>query len=251
MQSSRPRTLVMISDVTDVAVNELRAAVQRSSTVDLSIEPSVMVHPFSPLNAAFHLRLLVDSYPSDSIFLIVVNAERRRPERLAVQLATGQTVLTANTGSLSWTASDLGVSEAVELFDAGWLPFGGKQVYAPLCGQIAQGVPIGRLGNPFPVSSLTELTIPDGTVVHVDNFGLIKFKGPIPPIDIGDSAIMTVDNHEVVVKRVDRMMNEPTGSWTVYPGSSLGLPEVGRVRLNGAEELNIIPGSHLEFASID
>jgi predicted lysophospholipase L1 biosynthesis ABC-type transport system permease subunit len=42
-------------------------------------------------------------------------------------------------------------------------------------------------------------------------------------------------------------MSRDTGEWVIYPGSSLGLPELGKVRENGARELNAKIGDIITF----
>ncbi len=75
--------------------------------------------------------------------------------------------------------------------------------------------------------------------MHIDNFGLAKFTGTLPKSNDCDLFSVEVGNKKLVAIYAKRMMSRETGEWVIYPGSSLGLPELGMVRNNGARKLGL------------
>jgi len=97
---------------------------------------------------------------------------------------------------------------------------------------------LNLIGSKFDPNDLVKLDIPDGTIMHIDSFGLMKFKSVLPKINEGDKLTIEVSGSSFSAVYAKRMMSRETGEWVLYPGSSLGLPEIGKVRENGAIEIN-------------
>ena len=242
------RNIVFITDCSDVAYSELRAVTlneldKLTPGHSIEIEPVVVVKPFSLINGSFLLRLLAESYSDGTIFSVVLNPSKVRPERLI-----GRTKLKnfyfagANTGVFDWFLRDFGVSELYELNDPGFVSFGGKYVHAPAVARVASDVEFSKLGTPFSSNKLKELSIPIGTVLHVDNFGLIKLNTHLPELKDGAPVSIEVKHRKISAVYTKRMMSRGTGDWVVYEGSSFGLAELGMVRQNGALELGVKEG---------
>lgn len=247
------KTIVFVTDCVDVAYNELRAVVisqltQLDRCTEVEIEPVAPVKPFSIINGNFILRLLADVYPEGAIFSVVLNPMKERPARLFGKTKKKSFYfMGANTGVFEWFFRDFGIEELYELYDSGFLPFGGKYVHAPVVAQIASGQQLNLIGKKFDVSNLARLNISDGTIVHVDNFGLMKFTGVLPNLKEGDKLTVDVNGTPLSAVYATRMMSRETGEWVVYPGSSFGLPEIGKVRQNGANEIGAEVGDVVRF----
>jgi hypothetical protein len=52
--------------------------------------------------------------------------------------------------------------------------------------EITMGKPLNQLGHPFDIKNVVKLDIPDGAIVHIDNFGLMKFTGDLTGLNKGD-----------------------------------------------------------------
>jgi S-adenosylmethionine hydrolase len=247
------KRIVFITDCVDIAYNELRGTVlsqiyKACSGIDLEIEPVVSVKPFSLINGSFVLRLMAEAYPEDTIFSVVLNPVKERPARLIGKTKVKKFYfLGANTGVFDWFLKDFGLEELYEIHDPGFVPFGGKYVHAPAATHIASGGLLSLIGSKFDSSNLAKLDVPDGSILHVDNFGLMKFKGVLPQINEGDKLVIEVAGKSFSAVYVKRMMSRETGEWVVYPGSSLGLPELGKVRQNGALEINATVGDVIKI----
>lgn len=246
------KRIVFITDCIDVAYNELRGVMLNNIRGDeIIVEPVVPVVPFSIINGNFILRLMADAYPEGTIFSIILNPLKERPARLI-----GKTnkknfyFMGANTGVFTWFFQDFGIDKLYELGDPGFFPFGGKYVHAPAVAQIAIGKPFEEMGIPFDIEKVIKLDIPNGTIVHIDNFGLMKFTGNLTGYKEGDKLEVCLNKKVLRAVYARRMMSCETGEWTIYPGSSFDLPELGMVRSNGAKELNARIGDMVTFKKI-
>jgi len=242
------RRIVFITDCRDVAYNELRVATfneldKLNPDHSIEIEPVVAVKPFSLINGSFLLRLMAESYPDETVFSVILNPSKIRPERLIGRTKSKNFFFTGtNTGVFDWFLRDFGISELYELNDPGFVPFGGKCVHAPAVARIASGVEFLKLGIPFSADKLKKLDIFPGVVLHVDNFGLIKFNTTLPKLNEGQILSVRINGHSVSAVHTKRMMSRESGEWVVYTGSSLRLAELGKVRQNGAEEIGVKEG---------
>jgi S-adenosylmethionine hydrolase len=246
------KRIVFITDCADVAYNELRGVILDNIKNDeIIIEPVAPVSPFSIINGNFVLRLLADAYPEGTVFSVILNPSKERPARLIGKTKKkGIYFMGANTGVFTWFFRDFGIEELYELNDPGFFPFGGKYVHVPAVAQIAMGKPLNQLGCPFDVKNIVKLDIPDSTIVHIDNFGLMKFTSDLTGLNEGDKLEVCVNGKTLQAVYAKRMMSRETGEWVVYPGSSFGLPELGKVRQNGAKELNAKIGDIIIFKKI-
>ncbi len=246
------KRVVFITDCTDIAYNELRGVIlDNIKNEEIIIEPVVSVVPFSIINGNFALRLMAEAYPDGTVFSIILNPSKERPARLIGKTKKkGFYFMGANTGVFTWFFRDFGIEELYELNDPGFFPFGGKYVHAPAVAQIAMGKPLNKLGHLFGIEKVVKLDISEGTIVHIDNFGLMKFVGELTGLNEGDK--LKIDINETTLKAIyaKRMMSRETGEWVIYPGSSFGLPELGKVRENGAKELNTKIGDIITFKKI-
>jgi S-adenosylmethionine hydrolase len=243
------RSLVFVTDCVDIAANELRG-VMRSLVQDpsVSIEPVAGVLPFSILNGAFVLRLMAEAYPPGTVFSVILNPMQVRPERLVVRTKEKDlTILGANTGVFELVRRELGIKDAYQLKDPGFVSFGGKYVHAPAAAAVLNGEAVESLADPFSMDRIRSLEIPDGAIMHIDNFGLMKLFLKREGDAEGRPLRVRVRGHELQAIWSHRMMSNPTGTWCVYPGSSFGYAELGCVRMDGAAQLGAKVGDVVEI----
>lgn len=243
------KRIVFITDCTDIAYNELRGVILDNLKSDeVIVEPVVPVAPFSIINGNFVLRLMAEAYPKGTIFSVILNPSKERPARLIGKTKKKDIYfMGANTGVFTWLFRDFGVEELYELNDPGFFPFGGKYVHAPAVAQIATGKSLKDMGHPFDIGKIIKIDIAEGTIVHIDNFGLMKFTGELAGLKDRDKLEVNVNGKTLKAVYSKRMMSQETGEWVIYPGSSFGLPEFGKVRENGAKELNVKIGDIITF----
>lgn len=248
------RNVVFITDCTDIAAAEIRASFLSNLSIpleEINLEPIVPVSPFSIINANFVLRLMAEQYPEGSIFSVIVNPLKERTERIAgVTKLRNQFFFSTNTGAVSWLINDFGCDDFIEIKDPGFIPFGGKYVHAPAVSRFVSGKLLNEIGNPFPSEKIRTINIAEGMIVHIDNFGLIKFNSILPESKNGDIYEVTLGQQTFKMVYSNRMMNNDDETWVIYPGSSMRLAEIGQVRRNGLSILNPKIGDIIRYKKL-
>lgn len=252
------RHLVIVTDCVDIAANELRAQLLSAAGNEPSfaVEPFVPVLPaFSIVNGNFALRLIADGYPDGTVFMVTLSPEKERPSSIVGRCAERDlTFLGRNTGVFDWITRDFGCRELYTLdhwYDASaadYRAFPGKYVTAPLAAQIAGGAPLAEVGKPADPELIRRPEIAPGTIVHIDNFGLMKFAGEDWDLEPGQRYEVTLNDRRIEAVCGHRMMSFDDGEWVLYRGSSLSLMELGRTRRTGAFDIGAQVGDVLEIA---
>lgn len=237
--------IVIVSDCTDVAFSEIRLLILHyldKYNTDAKIEPIVSVIPFSLIQASFLIRLIA-SYPIHNFIIFsVVNPIEAEPDRIiGITNSGGITFVGRDNGQFSWLTNDLGCKKVYELNKKEFVPFGGKNVYPEIIAKFLSGDKISEFSVERKSPYVNQLHIPEGTIVHIDNFGLMKLKYSVEwlkELDLmeGDNIKVYLNGeYKVTATFCYRIMSYPDRTWTLYQGSSLyGLPEIGLVREHGA-----------------
>lgn len=253
------KRIVIVTDCVDIAANELRASIlnEIENFKDIEIEPFVPVQEFSVINCNFALRLMADIYPPGTLFSVIFNPSKERPKSLIGRTKNKDLIFMGrNTGAFDWLTRDFGCKE---LYDASslftnlnkqFLSFSGKLVTAPTIAKIAHGENIKNLGTPINFDEITRLNIADYTIVHIDNFGMMKFTGDIGDTEEDTNYEVEINNTKINAVFCRRMMSKETGSWVIFPGSSFGLFELGKVRENGALSIEAKIGDIIKFKEL-
>jgi S-adenosylmethionine hydrolase len=147
------------------------------------------VAPQDIAEGAYLLRSAYRYFPPHTVFLAVVDpgvGTARRP--VAIQTAQGVYV-GADNGIFAPTLAEIGQWTAVELQAPGPLSatFHGRDLFAPLAAELANGRPLTSLGLPIKsLSSAAPLRLDrigpatlEGDVIHLDHFGnIVTSLGP-------------------------------------------------------------------------
>ena len=248
--------VIIITDCKDVAFNEMKWIILREcrgmgyENVEIELVP---IEEFSIINAAFLTQLIAEQCLQGTVLSIVINPQKHRSARIFGKLPNGVLFFGANTGALTWLIEGTGAQEIYEIHDPGFVSFGGKYVHAPNVAKLVAEVPFETFGKQFPRESLAKLDVPDGTIVHIDNFGLMKIKGA--PLVYDDGVKFKIfKNGTYVLDAVfaKRMMSLDDKAWVLYSGSSLNaLPELGSVRhKDGYREIGARVGDVITWEKI-
>ncbi len=253
------RYIVCVTDCTDIAANEIRASLipfMRERN-DMVVEPIVPIEPFSVINANFALRLMAEDYPEGTIFSVIFNPMKERPASLIGKTEKKSFIFMGrNTGIFDWLTRDFGCKELYDAerqfinFQSHFVSFSGKYVTTPTIGKMAMGTPLRKLGAPFPKEKIERLNLSDGTIVHIDNFGLMKFTGGIGDPKENDKYRVTINDKRFTATYERRMMNRNTGEWVLFPGSSFGLFELGMVRKDGTKLMKFNVGDVIKLKKL-
>lgn len=247
------RKVVVLTDCVDVAWQEIRGSIySNSKDYDVQIEPVVPVDSYSIVNVNFLVKLIAEIYPEGTIICVIVNPLKIRTERIVGVTERKNIIFEGtNTGAFGWLVDDFGCKELYELFDPGFVPFGGKYVHAPAVGKLASGIEPKELGNSFDIAKLRHVEMPEGTVMHVDNFGNLKlFHRFKEGTKDGDNYVININDLEMPVIYNTRMMARDDGEIIIYPGSSFGFTEIGTVRGNFAQEYNVKNGDLVKIRKL-
>jgi S-adenosylmethionine hydrolase len=176
--------------------------------------------------------------------MVILNPSQKRPKRIFGKIADDVYFEGADTGTLNWLFNDFGIESLYEIKEDKFYPFGGKYVHSPTVAKMVSGIPFEEYGVEIDKKILNDFCIKEGSVVHIDNFGLIKIKSSLTNYSEGTKFQIFINGKKSVIAIMSkRMMNHDDGTWVLYPGSSLGLPELGKVRCkDGARELNVKVG---------
>jgi len=184
MDEKKIKHVVIITDCKDVAFNELRRQILsecgKLGNSYTEVEPLVPAEEFSIINGAFIVRLMAEHYKRDVLFMLILNPCKQRSKRIFGKLLNGVYFEGADTGTLNWLFKDFGIQSLYEIKERKFYPFGGKYVHSPTVAKIASGIPFEEYGEIISKDELCDFTIPNGTVVHIDNFGIMKIKDEFP-----------------------------------------------------------------------
>ena len=252
------KNLVVFTDCSDVAFSEIYGSLKvlfQSSGISCDIEPMVKVENFSIINAAFLIRLMADIYSDNTVFLVIVNATRDNPLRIFGETKNGIVFIGNNSGYFSLLLKNFGIKKLYltkNNRDVDNRSFGGRNVQVPTAAKLLAGVSYDVLGDELDPCVLKELDLPEGTVVHIDNFGLVKIL-KICSNDIRTSSSVDVyvnGKYAVSAKFSKKMKTCNDGEWILFEGSSLTPPllELANVRNeNSAAALGVKIGDVITF----
>jgi S-adenosylmethionine hydrolase len=252
------RKVFIVSDCTDIAINEIRCSIYQHTSLDseFEIEPAINVEPFNLVHCSFQTRLIAEIAPPNSIIYVVCNPIQEQTERIiGLTSKSNLTFIGRNTGVFGWLTEDFGIKELLEINDPGFLPFGGKFIYPELIGKILSNSNISGETKNIEISKIRSTPIVESQILHIDNFGLLKINlfnifFSLNNIQLDDTVELEINGTKIEVVYTNRMMDKKTGTWTIYKVSSLnGLLEVGKVRENGNKELKAIVGDIIKINS--
>lgn len=241
------KRILVITDCTDIAAHELRATLvatlDKLKAKNVVVEPIVHVKEFSILHGSFSARLLAEAYnPKDLTIMAVVNPLNTlssKRARIAGRLNNGIHFVGANTGIFSWLIKDFELAEIVETDRTGlngknFISFGGKYIHAPIAAKVAMTGNIESVKlREFKEKDLTTFCYEPGSIVHIDNFGVLKImlKASQFEATLGQKFGVFHKRKKIAVATFCYSMKElADGELAIYKGSSLDLLELGTVR---------------------
>jgi len=181
MVQLKRRKVIIFTDCYDIAYNEIYQSLDRNlyelGMTNYRIDPFVAIPNFSIINAAFQIRLLGELYEPESLFLVIMNSQPNNPERIFGMTSNGIYFVGNNSGYFNWLLEDFGIHYLYKNHidrEKDNRSFGGKYVQVPTACKILLGQNMEELGAPYDAYLLNEYKISLGTVVHCDNFGLMK-----------------------------------------------------------------------------
>ncbi len=182
-------TLLTDYGAADTYVGQLKGAILGVSSTAILVDLTHAVPPQDVRTGAFLLWTAVKAFPPGSIHVAIVDPGVGSPRRaIAANCARGDLFVGPDNGLLAPAIDRLGGTiSVVELTNSQfWRPdvshtFHGRDIFGPVAGHLARGVPLEDLGTPgsdlqrpftLPPPRRTSQGI-EGEVVHLDGFGTL------------------------------------------------------------------------------
>jgi S-adenosylmethionine hydrolase len=191
----------------DTYVGQMKAALLAVAPTALLVDLTHAVPPQDVQVGAFLLAQAVEVFAAGTVHLAVVDpgvgSERRA---LAAQARRGDLFVGPDNGLLVPALERLGgLTMAVELRDPRYwrrgtpsTTFHGRDIFAPVAGHLASGVPLERFGPPVDPLSPFRLPRPDGLqgeVVYVDGYGNLVTN--LPASSLPDSYVVLMGDQRI------------------------------------------------------
>ncbi len=225
------------------AMKGVLAARTTAPVFDLSHE----IAPFDALEAGWFLRAAAPYWPSETVFVAVVDPGVGTPRRILALESAGQLLLAPDNGLLTFFRGDAYSVENEALFLAtGSTTFHGRDRFAPVAAAIANGLDLRELGPRVFDRVCLELAEPDyrcdtvtGAIVHIDRFG---------------NAVTNVEADKIVFPRfalragtatVARMSKTYEGEGAFLVVGSTGMIEISMAQASAAELLHLRRGDRV------
>jgi S-adenosyl-L-methionine hydrolase (adenosine-forming) len=190
-----PAIVTLLTDfgLVDTYVGQLKGALLSVAPAAALVDLSHQVPPQAVDVGAFLLWSAVEVFPAGSVHLAVVDPGVGSTRRaIAARAGRGDLFVGPDNGLLVPALERLGgVAAAVELTESRyWRPrpsttFHGRDLFGPVAGHLASGVPLAQLGHPVTPARPFVLPSPtvaadhvDGTVLHVDAYGTLVTSIP-------------------------------------------------------------------------
>ena len=278
-----PRTLQIITDITDASYNEMYAIIHsisdRLSAIPINIAPFTPVKEYSITHGAFLTRLMAKSYINPVVLYTNISPHPTHNTDVIGRTKKKDVIfIGANTGVFDWLVKDYGLAELVQITKRKPFIVDGELIYLPgekppknydkrfsnktehltfaahtILGSIASAVTVGMDFNMFGEekdrSFIVEHEIKKGEIVHIDNFGNAKIYGTI---DVTEGQRLLILKHGKSIAQglyiTGRMMSQPTGSYAIYPSTSLpNMIDMALIRGDACKSLKLNVGDILSF----
>jgi S-adenosylmethionine hydrolase len=171
-------TLTTDFGTTDFYVAAMKAALLRHCPDAHLIDVTHEIPAQDIVAGAFMLERAVASFDAGTIHLAVVDPGVGTNRQMLIAEVAGSTVVCPDNGLLTWTTRR---HKLGKVFSLDWRPeshsntFHGRDIMAPVAGQLAAGASPAQFGRPFESPKLLDLDLKtDGTagvIIHTDRYG--------------------------------------------------------------------------------
>ncbi len=202
------RTIALLTDFgyVDNYVGIMKGVIRSISPFADIIDINHGIEPGNIVSAAYQLESSFRYFPSNSIFLCVVDPGVGS-ERLPVAIeAAGKFFVAPDNGLLSYILNYEQVTSSVKLDKSNYLnsnisnTFHGRDIFAPVAALISQKKELIEIGQPISINELVKFDYSAhysdseaiGQVIHYDNFGNLITN--IKPSDDGQKKKRPKDN---------------------------------------------------------
>lgn len=187
---SKHRTVALLTDfgLQDQYVGAVKGVILSRAPQVSIVDISHNISPHNIQEAAFLLWSTYRYFPKGTIFVAIVDPEVGGKRKIICAKGGQYIFLAPDNGLLKYIFGELNVSTAVSVQEARFfLPqvsstFHGRDIFAPVCSHLANGVPLSRLGEEIRPETRAEFFLTfnrqkdkqlKGSIVYIDHFGNI------------------------------------------------------------------------------
>lgn len=197
------------------------------------------IAPYDVWGAAFFLRDVVEYWPAQTIFVVVVDPGVGTERRIVAIRDRGRVFVAPDNGVLHFIDGDARSVENESLFlPGGSTTFHGRDRFAPVVAAIANGMAVEEVGPRLDDRVTLEYSKPDkkrGTIVRIDRFGNAI-------TDIKRATVLQV--HEKVISRWSKTYS---GEGPFLVMGSSGCIEISVAQADAAALLQLRRGDRVEI----
>ena len=218
--------ITLLSDfgLADSYVAAMKAVLIRACPDSRLIDVTHQVPRHDVLCGTITLERAVDGFPPGTVHLAVVDPGVGSDRRLLIARVNQQLIVCPDNGLITWPWRMHGGGEPFELT---WRPrrmashtFHGRDILAPVAGELAAGTAIEELGQPIDDPILFDIAPANepnrqGRVIHVDHFGNATTNIPVEVL--GPKPQATVRVNRRTIGKLKKTY------WDVAPGKPLAL----------------------------
>lgn len=283
----KPWTVQIITDIADQSYNEMYAVMRgiahAMTKEKVEFAPLTTVSELSICHGAFLTRLMTKHYCSPVVIYTNVAPHQTFKTDLIAKIKGKDIILMgSNNGIYDWISRDFEfdyiskitidkpyVVNGQIIYLPGHKPpqnydlmfdketihrtFGAHVIYGPIAVGLALGISYKNFGEDMDTSFIIPLDIKQGEIVHIDNYGNIKIFGEL---DYKPGSKLKVYQNDELLAQADyitgRMMSSPTGTFVIYPSTSLPhMVDIALVRGNAAKRLDLKIGDVLRYELVN
>jgi S-adenosylmethionine hydrolase len=173
-------TLTTDFGTSDAYVALMKAAVLRNCDSALLIDITHHIPPQDILCGSITLERAVDGFPSGTVHLAVVDPGVGTDRRMLICRMNEQLIVCPDNGLITWSWRQHPGGQAYQLL---WRPqlapsntFHGRDIFAPVAGMLAAGLPLSELAKPIndpillPIAPMSQRQS-IGQIIHLDHYG--------------------------------------------------------------------------------
>ncbi len=243
----------------DHYVAAMKGVVLQIAPKSILVDVTHQIAPQNIIQAAFIIRQVWTSFPSDTIHVVVVDPAVGTPRRIVAVQYANQVVVCPDNGIVSFLQRDLPLEGLREVTNRGLFArsvsstFHGRDIIAPVAAHLSRGVRISEVGPQTDRLEMLDLPRPErlpdqsirGQVVYVDGFGNLVTNLTREELahtfNVRPGAHVWLDELDLGTVRQTYALTEPDHPLALI--GSVGMLEIAVNRGNAARHLGAGVGS--------
>lgn len=250
-------TLTTDFGLADHFVGVMKGVILTKAPSAIIVDISHCIPPQNIKKACYLLREAVFHFPKGTLHIVVVDPTVGSDRKIIYLRAQGQCFLAPDNGVLSFVPRDT-IEELYKIKQPDYVSeisstFHGRDIFAPIAGELLQGTSPQKLGIPIEPEDLSQIDLPspvkydwgiEGEIIDVDHFGNLITN--IPRFSIGPGVEIRLQN--VRLGGIYRHYSEVDRGNLLALFNSSGFLEIACNGGNAAKKLQATEGARVQCA---